>query len=179
MQAHHKETNEIRGGKRDLIGSALHFSSCIIGLQQIIQHQIMNGKEHAHAENGDKQDPIIYGIIRPARTIQQNGKPRSDHQSRQQIDLHNFPQADLKQLQNISGLFIERIRQKTVIAVHKKSLRKARSPIYRIHDKNKIRQAGHEQFIGLFSDIRQKIKDKKAPHNNQKTNQRNPAGGLP
>lgn len=63
---HQKKTDKIGGRHYHLVCTALHFSPCIVRLQQVIDRQIMDGEKHTHTKNGNKEHRIMQRIFRPA-----------------------------------------------------------------------------------------------------------------
>ncbi len=151
----HKTTADKIGHQHhDPVSSALDLRPCIVRLQEIVDRQIMYGKEHTHEYDRDDQHHIIKRLIGSARHIEQCRKARPDNGGRKKIHLHDLPEADPEQLQNTFRTFIERVGQEAVVTVHEQYIGKSRPPVHEIHDKYKIRQVGHHQVIDRALDLR-------------------------
>lgn len=118
-QTHQKKAHQICGPHYNLIHTTFHFCSGIVRLQQIVNGQVVHREKDTHANNGYKHNAIVQRIIGSSRSPKQHIQPSSQNHCRKQIDFYNFPLTNPKQLQYFSGFFIKRIRQKTVITVHK------------------------------------------------------------
>ena len=154
---HQQKAYRISGNHHYPVCGTSDLRSRVIRLQQVINRQIVNGKENAHTEDGNDEHGIIQRILCSAGSIQQYRKASADDGSRQEIDFYDLPQTDLKQLQYKFRLLVERIRQQTVIAVHEERLRKSRSPVDGIHDKHEIRKEYEEKLVHRFSEFRRQI----------------------
>lgn len=67
---HKSIAEQIRRYHHNPVSSAPDLRSCVIRLQEIIDRQIMHGKERAHTQNRYKQHNIIHGIRRTSGQIQ-------------------------------------------------------------------------------------------------------------
>lgn len=106
-EVHHGIAYHIGEDHHDAIGPALHLCSSCIGLKQVVDGQVMDGEKGAHSEDRDHQHHIVEGVVCPAGDIEDQCEAESNHQRRNCIDLHDFPQADLKQLEHKPRALIE------------------------------------------------------------------------
>ena len=67
---HQEKTDKVCNGKHQTVGAAFHFGSRVVGLEQIVDCQIVNREKHTHAENGNQKYDIVERIIRSSRKIQ-------------------------------------------------------------------------------------------------------------
>ena len=92
-----EEAEQIRPGQNQPVRGALHLCSDRIGLQQIIQHQMMHRKEYGHGEDGHREQKIIDPLVGSAACSQQDGEAEGQHRGRQEIDPDQNLQSAAKQ----------------------------------------------------------------------------------
>ena len=139
----------------------------------------MHRKEYAHAKDRNKQNRIIQRIVRPAGKIKQYIHPGTDNQRWKKIDLYNFTQPNLKQLEDKTGLLIKGISQEAVVTIHKQRLCKACAAVDCIHNKQKTGQKGQQHFVCFLFDLRSQIERQQHPEHQTQAYRCNPFGGLP
>ena len=82
-QIHNDKTTHIGSNHHDAIGTAAHFSTRVIRLQQIINGEVMHGKKDAHAKNRNHQYHVGKRLFRTTGKIQKQRQTTTDNQSRQ------------------------------------------------------------------------------------------------
>ena len=176
---HQEKADEIRDQQDNLIRSALHLRTGVVRLKQIINRQIVDRKKDAQADDRYEKYRVIQRIRCPSGDEKQQGQPGSDDSGGQQIHLDNFPQTDLKQLQDGFRLFIESIGQQAVIAVHEQHPGKSGSSVDGVHDKDEIRQICQKHAVCHRFRLRPHKKRQTGETDQSGTDSRNPLRGFP
>ena len=141
------KAGEIGRRQNQLVCAAFQLGPRGVRLEQVVDRQIVDREEQAHAQDGNDQHRVVQRIVRPAGGKQDQRQPRADHQRRDRVDLHDLTQADLKQPQDKAGPLVKGVGQQAVVAVHKKRLGKARAAVDGVHDKHKVRQPGQHDLV--------------------------------
>lgn len=146
---HQGVTSHIRQDHDDAVGTTFHLRPRRVGLEQIVNGEIVDREKDTHSCHGTHQDYIVQWIFRATGHIQNRREPGADDQSRHGIDFDDFPRPDLKQPQHKLGLLVERVCQQTVVTVHKQRIGEASATVDQVHNKGKVRKPSHNHLVDV------------------------------
>ena len=111
-----------------------------VGLQQVVQHQVVHREKHGHGQNGQGQHQIIRGGVRAAAAQQKQGKSQGDDGGGQQVDGRQGFQPGGENAQDDPGLPVKPVGQHTAVAVEEQDLGHGIAPVDEVHQKQHHRQ---------------------------------------
>ena len=131
----------------DPIGIAGVLQACGVGLEQVVQHQIVYREEHGHGQNGQGQHRIVQWRVRAAAAQQQQRKPQSDNGGGQQIDGCQRFQPGREDPQDHPGLPVKPVAQHAAVAVEEQGPGHGIAAIDEVHKQQHAGQGLDHQSI--------------------------------